>query len=48
VPAGADVDELGRDVKQVPGVVEHGLFIGLAERALLGRENGTVEVLERD
>ncbi len=26
-----------RRSKQVPGVVEHGLFIGMAERALLGR-----------
>ena len=34
-------------LKQLPGVVEHGLFIGLAERALLGRPDGSVEVLER-
>jgi len=49
LPGGAatDLDALGRAVKQVPGVVEHGLFIGLAERALLGRPNGSVEVLER-
>jgi hypothetical protein len=25
--------------------VEHGLFIGMTERALLGREDGSVEVL---
>jgi ribose 5-phosphate isomerase len=31
----------------VPGVMEHGLFIGLAERALLGRPDGGVDVLER-
>ena len=43
----ADLDALGRAVKQVPGVVEHGLFIGMAERALLGRPDGSVEVLER-
>ena len=48
LPAGAvDLDALGRAVKQVPGVVEHGLFVGLAERALLGRPDGSVEVLER-
>ena len=46
IPADADVDSLGAAVKQMPGVVEHGLFIGLAERALLGRDDGTVEVLE--
>jgi ribose 5-phosphate isomerase A len=47
IPASADAEALGRAVKQVPGVVEHGLFIGMAERALLGRDDGTVEVLER-
>jgi ribose 5-phosphate isomerase A len=46
LPASADLDTLGAAVKQVPGVVEHGLFIGMAERALLGREDGSVEVLE--
>ena len=47
LPADADVDALAVAVKQVPGVVEHGLFIGLAERALLGRPDGSVELLER-
>ena len=47
VPAGIDLDDLDRSLKQVPGVVEHGLFIGLADRALLGRPDGEVEVLER-
>jgi ribose 5-phosphate isomerase A len=46
IPAEADIDSLGAAVKQVPGVVEHGLFIGMAERALLGRADGSVEVLE--
>jgi ribose 5-phosphate isomerase A len=46
LPADADLDSLGVAVKQVPGVVEHGLFIGMAERALLGRDDGSVEVLE--
>jgi ribose 5-phosphate isomerase A len=39
------VAELGRSIKQIPGVVEHGLFIGLASQALLGHEDGSVEVL---
>ncbi len=47
VPPDVDLDALGRALQQVPGVVEHGLFIGMAERALLGRPDGTVEVLER-
>ena len=46
VPEGADPAALGRDLKQVPGVMEHGFFLGMAERALLGRPDGSVEVLE--
>jgi ribose 5-phosphate isomerase A len=46
LPAVPDLAALAAAIKQVPGVMEHGLFIGLAERALLGREDGTVEVLE--
>jgi ribose 5-phosphate isomerase A len=45
LPADADIDSLGAAVKQVPGVVEHGLFIGMTERAILGRNDGSVEVL---
>jgi len=45
--ADAGLDGLDVSLKQVPGVVEHGLFIGLAEQALLGRPDGGVEVLER-
>jgi ribose 5-phosphate isomerase A len=43
LPATVDLDTLGPRLKQIPGVVEHGLFIGLAERALLGRPDGGVE-----
>ena len=43
LPATVDLDALGPRLKQIPGVVEHGLFIGLAERALLGRPDGRVE-----
>ena len=42
--ATADPDSLDRQVKLVPGVVEHGLFIGMAERVLLGRPDGMVDV----
>jgi ribose 5-phosphate isomerase A len=45
LPAAADLDALGPRLKQIPGVVEHGLFIGLAERALLGRPDGGIELL---
>ncbi len=47
LPPEADLDGLGPRLKQIPGVVEHGLFIGLAERALLGRPDGGVELIER-
>jgi ribose 5-phosphate isomerase A len=42
----ADPDELDTALKLVPGVMEHGLFVGMAERALLGRPDGGVDVLE--
>lgn len=46
LPAAADLDDLARELERTPGVVEHGLFIGMAERALLGAPDGTLEVLE--
>jgi ribose 5-phosphate isomerase A len=47
IPAGTDPAELADALHRVPGVVEHGLFLDLAELALLGRPDGTVERLER-
>jgi ribose 5-phosphate isomerase A len=41
----ADPDALNVQVKQIPGVVDHGLFLGMAERVLLGRRDGGVDVL---
>src|SRR5215211_1148528 len=46
IPTGADAAELDTGLQRVPGVVENGLFLGLAERALLGRPDGGVDVLE--
>jgi ribose 5-phosphate isomerase A len=45
LPSDGDLEALDHGLKQIPGVVEHGLFIGLVERALLGRPDGQVEVL---
>jgi ribose 5-phosphate isomerase A len=45
VPPDAVAAELDLDLKRIPGVVEHGLFLGMAERALLGTPEGGVEVL---
>ncbi|MBL8542503.1 MAG: ribose-5-phosphate isomerase A, partial [Hyphomonadaceae bacterium] len=36
----ADPDALGDALKRVAGVVEHGLFIGLAQTVILGRADG--------
>jgi ribose 5-phosphate isomerase A len=46
-PGSGDAGALGAAVKQVPGVVEHGLFVGLADQALLGLPDGSVDVVER-
>jgi ribose 5-phosphate isomerase A len=46
VPEGTDAGELAAALDHVPGVVEHGLFLDMAERALVGRTDGGVDVLE--
>ena len=48
IPESADPGDLATALTAVPGVVEHGLFLGMAEVALLGRDDGTVERLARD
>ena len=47
IPPGTDVATLADDLDRVPGVVEHGLFLDMADLALLGNPDGTVERLER-
>jgi len=42
-----DPAALSRALLDVPGVVEHGLFLGLAGRAILAGKDG-IRVLERD
>jgi ribose 5-phosphate isomerase A len=46
IPPTGDIDELAAELKAEVGVVEHGLFLGLADMALLGHDDGTVETLE--
>ena len=46
VPNG-DLAALGTAVKATLGVVEHGLFLGMADEVLLGRTDGSVRVLLR-
>jgi ribose 5-phosphate isomerase A len=45
IPSDVDVDSLADQLRRVPGVLEHGLFIGMAEHALLGTPDGTVQRL---
>ncbi|HYJ00172.1 MAG TPA: ribose-5-phosphate isomerase RpiA [Thermoleophilaceae bacterium] len=45
IVAGTDPGELAETLRRVPGVLEHGLFVGMAERALLGTPEGRVEEL---
>lgn len=40
----AEPEKLGRSLLEIPGVVEHGLFIGLATMAFIARADG-VEIL---
>lgn len=44
----ASASALERELDQIPGVVESGLFIGLAHALVVGEEDGRVRTLERD
>jgi ribose 5-phosphate isomerase A len=46
VPDG-DLAALGAAVKATLGVVEHGLFLDMADEVLLGRTDGSVRILRR-
>jgi ribose 5-phosphate isomerase A len=48
IPPGADLAQLSASLNCIPGVVEHGLFIGIADLAILGAPDGTVQTLNRD
>ena len=39
-----DPPELARKLEKMPGVVEHGLFIGMAAVALIGKGDGVIEM----
>ena len=47
IPPGTEPAALADNLLRVPGVVEHGLFLDMADVVLLGRPDGTVERLER-
>lgn len=43
-----DPAPLARALSAIPGVVEHGLFLGMCDLALIGRADGSVVELARD
>jgi len=43
----ANAAELERQLAMIPGVVESGLFVGLAQTAIIGDADGSVEVLKK-
>ncbi|WP_143759972.1 ribose-5-phosphate isomerase RpiA [Paenibacillus odorifer] len=38
--------KLALTIQSIPGVVEHGLFIGIAEMAIVGKKDGSIEIIE--
>jgi ribose 5-phosphate isomerase A len=46
LPADVPAADLAAALKATVGVVEHGLFLGMASVALLGRDDGTLAVVE--
>lgn len=43
-----DAPALARALSAIPGVVEHGLFLGMCNLAIIGRPDGSVVELNRD
>ncbi|MNJ38943.1 Ribose-5-phosphate isomerase A [compost metagenome] len=37
---------LSEELKSMIGVVEHGLFVGIADMVIVGHEDGTTEIIE--
>lgn len=38
--------KLALELQNIPGVVEHGLFIGIASLAIIGKKDGSIEIIE--
>lgn len=43
-----DAESLDRDLNAIPGVVENGLFINMADGVILGTDSGEVRYIDRD
>lgn len=42
----ASASGLALSLQRIPGVVEHGLFIGIADMAIISKKDGTIEIIE--
>ncbi|ULO05329.1 ribose-5-phosphate isomerase RpiA [Paenibacillus sp. 19GGS1-52] len=38
--------KLALELQSIPGIVEHGLFIGIADIAIIGKNDGSIEIIE--
>lgn len=38
--------KLAETIQSIPGVVDHGLFIGIAAMAIVGKHDGSIEIIE--
>ncbi len=47
LPGDADLGRLDSTLERIAGIVEHGLFIGMADEILLGRQDGACEAVSR-
>jgi ribose 5-phosphate isomerase A len=43
-----DVPAAARAIKNIPGVVEHGLFVGMASHCIVANEDGTITTMQRE
>lgn len=43
-----DPEDLATALNSIPGVVDNGLFIGLADAVIIGKADGTAQVIERE
>lgn len=44
----ASAPALQQALREIPGMVEHGLFLGIASLAIIGRSDGRIEILESE
>ena len=43
-----DVPAAAQAIKNIPGVVEHGLFVGMASHCIVANEDGTITIMQRE